>query len=161
VWFDAGPSGGELGMSRLWAERLTALGMIVFAVIFLVQSIKFPFTSGTFPMFTEYVIILLAVVMIVRSFFTKDKRFEGDVRFDFSYMGMKPILVMIVTVFYAYAVFRIGFYVTSVVFFFLVTFMTGYRNLKVMSTVAAVLFPLMYVFFTILLDADLPEGFLI
>jgi hypothetical protein len=148
-------------MSKLWAERLTALGMIVFAGIFLVQSIKFPFTSGTFPMFTEYVIILLAVVMIVRSFFTKDKRFEGDVQFDFSYMGIKPVLVMIVTTFYAYAVFRVGFYVTSIVFYFLVTYMTGYRNTKVMTMVAVVLFPIMYLFFTILLDADLPEGFLI
>lgn len=148
-------------MSKLWAERLTALGMIAFAGIFLAQSIEFPFTSGTFPMFTEYVIIILAVIMIVRSFLTHDKRFEGDVEFDFSYTGIKPVLIMIVAIFYAYAVFRIGFYVASFVFYFLVTYMTGYKNLKVMGTVAVVLFPLMYVFFTIALDADLPKGILI
>ncbi|MEK9661120.1 MAG: tripartite tricarboxylate transporter TctB family protein [Alphaproteobacteria bacterium] len=147
-------------MSKLWAERLTGLGMIVFAGIFLIQSIEFPFTSGTFPLFTQYIIIGLGVIMIVRSFLTHDKRFEGDVEFDFSYVGVKPALIMGVAIVYAYCVFLVGFYVTSFVFYFLVTYMTGYTNLKVMSIVAAVLFPLMYVFFTIGLGADLPEGFL-
>lgn len=148
-------------MSRLWAERLTALGMIAVAVFFLVQSLQFPFTSGTFPLFTEYMIILLAVVMIVRSFLTRDERFEGNVEFDFSYTGLKPVLVMIVAIFYAYAVFRVGFYAASFVFYFVVTYMTGYRNTKAMIVVAAVLFPVMYLFFSVALDAELPRGFLI
>ena len=50
--------------------------------------------------------------------------------------------------------------VSSVLFFFLVTRMTGYANVKVTAIVAAVLFPLMYVFFTIGLGADLPSGIL-
>jgi hypothetical protein len=74
---------------------------------------------------------------------------------------MKPIYVMIVTIFYAYAVFRLGFYAASVIFFFVVTWMTGYRNWKVMGAVAVVLFPLMYLFFNIALEADLPKGVLI
>ena len=39
--------------------------------------------------------------------------------------------------------------------------MTGIRNIKVMALTAVVLFPLMYFFFTIALEADLPEGILI
>ncbi len=148
-------------MSKLAAERLTAIGMIVVAVIFLVQSIGWPGTSGAFPQFTEYVIILLALIMLARSFFTHDEKFEGEVRFDFSYRALKPIYVMIVAIIYAFAVFRIGFYVSSFVFYFLITFMTGIRNFKVMAAVALVLFPLMYGFFTIALGADLPQGFLL
>ena len=147
-------------MSKIWAERLTAFGMIAFAGYFLVQSLGLPSTSGAFPLFTEYAIILLAAVMLVRTFLTHDEKLAGDVRFDFSYKGLKPIYVMIVTIFYAYAIFQIGFYVTSIVFFFLVTFMTGIRNYKVMGAVAVVLFPLMYIFFNIALDADLPRGIL-
>jgi hypothetical protein len=60
-------------MSKLWAERLTAVGMIVVAGFFLMQTIAMPGTSGTFPKFTEYMVILLAVVMIVRTFFTHDE----------------------------------------------------------------------------------------
>ena len=150
-----------MSMSKLWAERLTAVGMIVVAGFFLVQSIRMPGTSGSFPQFTEYVVIVLALVMIVRTFFTRDERFAGEVRFDFSYAAMKPIYVMIVTIFYAYAVFSLGFYAASIVFFFIVTWMTGYRNWKVMGAVAIVLFPLMYLFFNLALEADLPRGLLI
>ena len=46
-------------------------------------------------------------------------------------------------------------------FYFLVTYMTGIRNFKVMGAVAVCLFPLMYVFFNIALGADLPKGLLI
>jgi hypothetical protein len=152
---------GDARMSKLWAERLTAMGMIVVAGFFLWQSSDMPGTSGQFPQFTEYVVILLAAVMIVRTFFTRDERFAGDVRFDFSYSGLKPIYVMIATIFYAYAVFRLGFYAASIVFFFVVTWMTGYRNWKVMAATAVVLFPLMYLFFNLALEADLPKGLFI
>jgi putative tricarboxylic transport membrane protein len=148
-------------MSKIWAERLTALGMIAFAAVVLVQAYDMPFTSGDFPKFTSFVIILLAVIMIVRSFLSHDKKFEGDVTFDFSYTGMKPVYAMIVAAGYAAAVFYLGFYASSLIFFFVLTWMTGIRNIKVMALTAVVLFPLMYFFFTIALEADLPEGILI
>jgi len=148
-------------MSKLWAERLTALAMIVVAGYFLTQSVGLPGTSGQFPQFTEYVVILLAVIMIVRTYFTHDERFAGEVHFDFSYSALKPIFVMIMTIFYTYTVFRLGFYAASIIFFFIVTWMTGYRNWRVMGAIAIVLFPLMYLFFNIALDADLPTGLLI
>lgn len=145
-------------MSKIWAERFTALGMIVVAGYFLTQSIGLPSTAGAFPQFTEYMIMFLAVVMILRTFRTHDKKLQGTVTFDFSYANMKPLYVMVVTIAYVLAVFEIGFYVSSVVFFLLVTWMTGIRNWKVMGGTAIVLFPLMYVFFTIVLEANLPEG---
>ena len=150
-----------MSMSKLWAERATAIGMIILAAFFLLQSQDLPSTSGAFPKFTEYMIMVLAAIMILRTFTTRDDKLSGNVRFDFSYMGLKPTLVMIVTVFYIYAVFLVGFYAASLVFYFLVTYMTGIRNYKVMAIVALVLFPLMYFFFNIALGADLPEGFLI
>jgi hypothetical protein len=148
-------------MSKLSAERLTALGMIIVAGYFLLESREMPGTSGTFPEFTEYTIILLALIMIVRTFFTHDPKFAGNVRFDFSYSAMKPLYVMVVAIFYAYATFRLGFYAASIIFFFFVTWMTGYRNWKVMGATAIVLFPLMYLFFNIALEAELPKGLFI
>ena len=106
-------------------------------------------------------VIGLALIMFVRTFLTHDAKLAGDASFDFSYVGLKPVFVMIVTVFYGYAVFRVGFYVTSILFYFLVIAMTGYKNLKVTGAVAIVLFPVMYLVFDVALDADLPEGFLI
>jgi len=148
-------------MSKLWAERWTAIGMIVVAGFFFFQSTGLPSTSGAFPKFTEFLIMALAAVMILRTFISRDEKFIGDLRFDFSYSAMKPVYVMVVSVFYGYAVFRLGFYASSIIFYFLVTYMTGIRNYKVMGAVALGLFPLMYVFFNIALGADLPEGILI
>lgn len=148
-------------MSKLWAERLTAIGMIVVAGYFVTQSTGLPSTSGTFPLFTEYVIIGLAAIMILRTLISHDDKLAGEVDVNFSYAGLKPIYVMIVTVFYGYAVFRLGFYVTSILFYFLVVAMTGYRNYWVTAAAAIVLFPLMYLVFDVALDADLPEGILI
>ena len=148
-------------MSKLWAERLTAFGMIVVAAFFITQSTDLPSTAGTFPQFTEYVIIILALAMIGRSFITRDVKFAGGIRFDFSYTAVKPVYTMIVAVFYSYCIFKVGFYVSSVVFFFLVTYMTGFRNHKAAVATALVLFPLLFIFFNLALDADLPEGILI
>lgn len=148
-------------MTKLWAERLTAIGMIIVAAFFITESTGLPSTSGAFPKFTEYLIIFLAAIMIVRSYTTHDEKFAGNVRFDFSYTGLKPVFVMIVAIFYVYAIFQIGFYASSIVFYFLVTYMTGIRNYKAMGGTAVVLFPLMYAFFNIALGADLPRGFLI
>lgn len=147
-------------MSKLWAERLTAVAMIAFAVIFLVQSIGLPSTSGKFPQFTEVAVILLALVMIVRSYVTHDDRFMGNVRWNFSYTGLKPVFVMAMAIAYGFAIFSVGFYVSSIVFYFVVTYMTGIRNYTVMVAVAVVLFPLMYLFFNVALGADLPKGLL-
>jgi hypothetical protein len=148
-------------MSKLAAERLTALGLILGSVFFLAQSFGWPGTSGTFPQFTGYVVILLALIMIARSFFTSDPKFDGEVQFDFSYAAMKPLYVMVLAIGYSFAIFRVGFYASSFIFYFLITYMTGIRNYKVMAAVALVLFPVMYFFFTFALGADLPEGFLI
>lgn len=148
-------------MSKLWAERWTAIGMVVVAGFFVLQSMGLPSTSGAFPKFTEFLIIALAAVMIIRTLITHDEKFVGEVRFNFSYSAMKPAYVMLVSIVYALAVFRLGFYASSIIFYFLITYMTGIRNYKIMGLVALGLFPLMYLFFNLALGADLPKGILI
>ena len=85
-------------MTKLWAERLTAFGMIAVATFFIFESTGLPSTSGAFPKFTEYLIIGLALIMILRTFIFRDDKFSDPVHFDFSYVGLKPTLVMIVSV---------------------------------------------------------------
>jgi len=82
------------------------------------------------------------------------------VKFDFSYVAWKPFYVMLLGILYAIGVFQIGFYVTSFVFYFIATYMTGLRDHKVILWTAAILFPLLYLFFTVALGAFLPEGIL-
>ena len=105
--------------------------------------------------------MILALGMFARTFAARDKeRLKGMVRVDLSYASWKPFYIMLVGVLYAIGVFQIGFYVTSFIFYFIATYMTGLRDHKMIVITAVILFPLLYVFFTIALGAFLPEGLL-
>ena len=148
-------------MTRLMAERVVAVALILAGGFMYTQSTGWPQRAGAFPQFAQVGIMILALGMLVRSFTAKDReRLKGMVRFDFSYTAWKPVYIMIVGVAYAIAVFQIGFYVTSFVFYFIATYMTGLRNHKVIALTALILFPMLYLFFTVALGAFLPEGIL-
>ena len=148
-------------MTRLMAERLVAIGIILAAGFMYTQTIDWPLRAGAFPQFAEIGIMVLALGMLLRSLTARDKeRLKGMVNFDFSYTAWKPIYIMGVGVIYAFAVFEIGFYVASFVFYFIAAYMTGLRNHKMIVLTAIILFPLLYAFFTLALGAFLPEGIL-
>lgn len=148
-------------MTRLMAERLVAIGLILAAGFMYTRTIGWPQRSGAFPQFAEVGIMVLAFGMLLRSLTARDKeRLKGMVNFDFSYTAWKPIYVMLVGVVYSIAVFKIGFYVTSFFFYFIAAYMTGLRDHKLIVLTAVILFPLLYGFFTLVLGAFLPEGIL-
>ena len=146
-------------MSRLWAERLVALSFIGLAGFMVTQSTGLPGRAGAFPLFAEYGIIALSLVILARTFLPSQKeRLAGPVKLDLSYYGIKPFLVILVSVVYAYAMFKVGFYTASVVFFFIVAYLTGLRNFKLIALTAIILFPVTYLFFNVVLGARLPQG---
>ena len=148
-------------MTRLLAERLVAFGIIIAGGIVYLLTLDFPGRSDAFPDFAAISIILLAIGMLARSFTSRDiERLKGSVVFDFRYEAWKPLYVIIVGVIYSISVIYIGFYTSSFVFYFAVTYMTGLRNHKIIIMTAAFLFPLLYAFFSLALDAYLPEGLL-
>jgi hypothetical protein len=148
-------------MTRLMAERLLAVALIIAGGFMYTQSTGWPQRAGAFPQFAEIGIMVLAFGMLLRSLTAKDReRLKGMVRFDFSYTAWKPVYIMIVGVAYAFAVFEIGFYVSSFIFYFIATYMTGLRNHKMIGLTALILFPMLYLFFTVALGAFLPEGIL-
>lgn len=148
-------------MTRLMAERLVAVALIIAGGFMYSQTIGWPQRAGAFPQFAEIGIMVLAAGMLVRSFTPRDiERLKGMVNFDFSYTAWKPVYIMAVGVIYAIAVFEIGFYVTSFVFYFIAAYMTGLRNHKMIVITGLILFPLLYAFFTLALGAFLPEGIL-
>jgi len=147
-------------MSKLWAERLVAIAIIAIAAFMVTETRGLPHGADSFPLFAEYGIIFLSLIILVRTFVTTEARLAGPVKIDFSFTAMKPVLIIGVTIIYAYAMFKIGFYASSVVFFFIVTYMTGLRDLKLTLITAAVLFPAAYLFFNVALGARMPAGLL-
>lgn len=147
-------------MSRLSAERIVAAALILVSIYIIWVASGMPQRSGVFPIFTATGVILLSLGIIARTYLARDERLEGNVKFDFSYTAMRPIYVMVLAVAYSFAIFRIGFYVSSFIFYFIVTYMVGLRNHRMIVIVAAVLFPFTYLFFTVGLGANLPKGML-
>lgn len=148
-------------MTRLMAERIVAVALILAGGFMYTQSTGWPQRAGAFPQFAEVGIMVLALGMFVRTFAARDKeRLKGMVKVDFSYTAWKPFYIMLLGILYAIGVFQIGFYVTSFVFYFIATYMTGLRDHKMIVITAAILFPLLYAFFTLALGAFLPEGLL-
>ena len=148
-------------MTRLLAERLVAIGLIVAGGIVFLLTSEWPGRSDAFPDFASIGTMVLALGMLVRSFMARDiERLKGSVKFDFSYQAWKPFYIIIIGIIYSVAVIKIGFYTSSFVFYFIVTYMVGLRNHKVIFLTAAILFPVLYGFFSLALDAYLPEGIL-
>lgn len=148
-------------MTKLMAERIVAVALILAGGFMYTQSTGWPQRAGAFPQFAEVGIMVLALGMFVRTFAARDKeRLKGMVKVDFSYTSWKPFYIMLLGILYAIGVFQIGFYVTSFVFYFIATYMTGLRDHKMIVITAAILFPLLYAFFTLALGAFLPEGLL-
>ena len=148
-------------MTRLLAERLVAIGLIVAGGIVFLLTSEWPGRSDAFPDFASIGTMVLAFGMLVRSFMARDiERLKGSVKFDFSYQAWKPFYIIIIGIIYSVAVIKIGFYTSSFVFYFIVTYMVGLRNHKVIFLTAAILFPVLYGFFSLALDAYLPEGIL-
>lgn len=147
-------------MSKLWAERLVAMTIIVLTLIMVPQTQGLPNGADSFPLFAEYGIIFLSLIIIARTFLTTEPRLAGRVKIDFSYTAMKPILIIGMSIIYSYAIFKVGFYASSIVFFFIVTYMTGLRNFKLTALTAIILFPATYLFFNVALGARMPEGLL-
>ncbi len=145
-------------MTKLLGERLLAAAMIAISVYVVIEAMGMPQRSGTFPIFTALGIIALAIGMIGRTFFVSERRLEGRLTLDLSYESLKPYYVMAISIAYSFSVFSIGFYVSSFIFYFIVTYMTGLRDHKVILFVAAALFPLTYLFFTVGLGAKMPPG---
>ena len=149
-------------MSKLAAERLVAVCLIIVAAILYTQSTGLPQRAGSFPQFAEISVALLAALIFARTFLESNKKkLEGNVYFEFTYKAWKPVAVMVTSIVYCFAIFKLGFYVSSVVFFFIAAYLTGLRNHKYIFLTAIILFPLVYLFFSIALDAYLPEGILL
>ena len=148
-------------MTRLMAERLVAVALIIAGGFMYTHTLGWPQRAGACPQIAEIAIMVLAAGMLVRSFMPRDvERLKGTVNFDFSYTAWKPVYILAVGAIYAIAVFKVGFYVTSFVFYFIAAYMTGLRNHKMIIITGLILFPLLYAFFTLALGAFLPEGIL-
>lgn len=147
-------------MSKIWGERLAALMCISIALYMGWLALAFPAGGDAFPLFVVISVVIIAVLMIARTFMAPE-RFIGRMSFDLSFERLKPLLVAMLTVLYVVAIFRIGYYASTLVFFLATTLFVGVRDLRLILVTTAILLLSIYAFFGLFLQAQLPRGLLI
>lgn len=173
-------------MPGRWGTRIAMICFIAISLYICFEAIEFPDGGGTFPMFAAGSAIVLCLLLLVVSFpelmdrvrnslkaldrtgakWLADMfRRTGDGRdtriiFDFSYGKMKPLFLAVLSVIYVLAMFELGYFAASILFLFIAVMMVGVRNVGAIVLTAIILFPLMYGFFIVFLNANLPRGIL-
>ena len=146
-------------MQKSWGTRISASVFILLSVYLARVSLEFPAGGETFPLFSTGGIVLLSTLLIVLSFNTG--RGSEKIVFDLSFARLRPILLAALTFVYVLAIFEIGYFVSSVAFLLVATVLLGIRNYWAVLVTAVILFPTMYAFFVLFLNAQLPTGIFI
>jgi hypothetical protein len=147
-------------MSKAWGERLAALMCISIALYMGWLAVDFPAGGDAFPLFVVVSVVVIGVLMIATSCLAPE-RFAGTISFGLSRDRIKPLIVAVLSVLYVVAIFRIGYYASTLVFFLAVTLFIGVRDLRLIVVTTAILLLSIYAFFSLFLQAQLPRGLLI
>lgn len=144
-------------MTRISGERVAALIVIAAAFYLGWLALDFPAGGEQFPLFICATAALIGLLMLGMTWL-RPGLYRGTFAFDFSYGELKPVLVALLAVLYVLAMFRVGYYVSSILFVIATTVLVGIRSLKMIALTVIILFPLMYLFFEAFLAANLPRG---
>ncbi len=148
-------------MPSYWGERITAVVLIALSLYLGAMAREFPAGGGIFPLFAAGGTVVLSLLMIMDTFIGRGKPRDSKVRFDVGYETLKPVFVTVAVIVYVIAIFELGYFVSSALFLVGTSVLVGIRNMRAIVLTGVVLFPLMYVFFELLLHANLPQGLLI
>ena len=143
-----------------WGPRITGGVCIILALYFGNLALDFPAGGGTFPLFAMGGTIVLAVFLIAASFLKRDAATQKTLYLDLSYNGLKPPILIVLSILYIISITEIGYFVSSIAFLYITTYAVGIRNFRAITLTGAILFPTMYGFIVYLLHAQLPRGIL-
>lgn len=126
-----------------------------FAFLYYIPSIK-NVESKTFPYIVSILSIVLATLLLLKTFFKWGK----EENFDLT--GTRSVIVMaILLLAYIVASGIIGFYLATPLYLYITMWSLGQRNKKVMLMIS-ILMPIgVYLFFDLLLSMNIQEGLLI
>lgn len=144
----------------IWGDRLAALLSSAVAAYMLYLAWDFPANGNIFPVFICASVIFVSVLMVVRTI-VSPKVYAGPWgRIDWPAI-LKPALITGATVAYVLLIFVLGYFTTSALFLCLLAYAVGVRSIWTILVTAIVTFPLLYAFFELFLNAQLPKGLLI
>jgi len=146
-------------MLTIWGERIAAVLCSLAAIYMIYLAWDFPANGERFPVFTCSAIIFTSILMIIRTVLSPGV-FVGTFEKSIAFEDVQPLLLTAATVGYVLLIFELGYYVSSLLFLIIISLLVGVRNAKVLALTAMITFPLMYAFFELFLNAQMPRGLL-
>jgi hypothetical protein len=137
-------------------KALTAFGLISVALYIWVVSEEFPANGHQIPQFTSGMTIFICLFLLFDAF--ESRKSAEKAKFDFSFAANKQYFVLLLSIIFVPTIFAVGFFTAS---FFLLVFgavIVGVRSKKAIILMVCLSLPLMYVFFELFLNAQLPRG---
>lgn len=140
-------------------KALTAFGLIAVSLYIWIVSEEFPANGHQIPQFTSGMTIFICFFLLFDAFSSR-KNLEKT-KFDFSFAANKQYIVLMLSIIFVPTIFIVGFFTAS--FFLLVSgaVVVGVRSKRAIILMVCLSLPLMYAFFELFLNAQLPRGILI
>ncbi len=144
----------------VWGERIAAVLSSLGAVYMAYAAWNFPAAGNQFPVFAAAAIVVISMLMVIRTVISPDV-FTGRFRWSPWREQAKPLLLTAAAVAYVLIIFELGYYTSTLLFLVCMAYAVGVRDLRMIGLTALITLPLMYAFFELFLEAQMPRGLLI
>lgn len=144
-------------MSSHWIDRCVAIVIIGASAGLYLLAQEFPLGSDLFPKFTLITILVLAVLMVVQTFYAKGRpaskaapQMRGDVARPYAVFGLSLL--------YALEMYLIGYLAASVLTALLLAPVLGVKRKLLYGLITGAVILFIYVLFNLFLMVQLPIG---
>lgn len=147
-------------MNRIWKNRIIMIVIIILSLYFANDARVFPARGGVFPLFSFACIILLSIGYLITTFVSSRKYKSENQEDSPDEKTNKPYLLFLLTVMQVFLMDKVGYFVSTGVFFISSCMLMGLRRYWLILISIVIMLPTFYVFFVIALKAELPKGIL-
>ena len=147
-------------MTKVWQNRCIAIVLISLSVYLGNQARDFPARGGVFPLFSFACIALLALTLLITTFFEKTPSQPEEKKVKLNWDNTKPYILFGLVIIQVYVMKSLGYFVSTGLFMILSALMLGTRKIRTIAYTIIIIFPLFYLFFVIGLKVELPRGIL-
>lgn len=140
-------------------DRITGISFILFGLIFLYETTKLPVDSQSYPRFMIGIMMVLALLVIIRSFMRSSvKKTWGEL---FEGVEWKRLLfVLLGSLGYLFLVNVLGFFVTTIIYLLITMIVLKANRLTILISIP-VFTLVLYLIFRVFLKVPLPTGYFI
>ena len=147
-------------MKRIWKDRIIVFIIIILSLYFANDARDFPARGGIFPLFSLVCMIMLSIGYLIANF-VSSRKYQLVTQEDLpDERSSRPYILFLLVVVQVFLMDKVGYFVSTGLFFICSCVLMGLRRFGLILISMVIMLPAFYVFFTIILKAELPKGIL-